>query len=190
MANQKIQDKEKAILDAAIAVFAARGFWNTPTSLISKTAGVADGTLFNYFASKDDLINAVYLDIKHELAERIMVDFPRRATFRDKAWHMWSRYIEWGVEQPEKFKVMQQIHGSFEVSAAAQAEGIEPFIEFEQAARESSARGEIRAYPVEFLGALMNSHSNMTVEYIRMSGDPDTDYKAIGFEILWNGITS
>jgi len=56
MAREKAADKEKAILEAAVAVFAERGFWNTPTSLISKTAGVADGTLFTYFATKDDLI--------------------------------------------------------------------------------------------------------------------------------------
>ena len=34
---------------AAVEVFSERGFWNTPTSLVSKTAGVADGTLFTYF---------------------------------------------------------------------------------------------------------------------------------------------
>lgn len=189
MVSQKMQDKEKAILDAAVQVFAERGFWNTPTSLISSTAGVAGGTLFNYFATKDDLINAVYLDIKRELAERIMGDYPRSGSLRDKAWHVWSRSIEWGVEQPEKFKVMQQIHSSFEVSAAVQAEGREPFVEFEQAVSDSMARGEIRAYPAEFMGAIMNSFSNTTVEMISLRGNRDTDYMAVGFEILWNGLT-
>ena len=45
MTKIQIQDKRAAILEAATKIFSERGFWNTPTSLISKQAGVAEGTL-------------------------------------------------------------------------------------------------------------------------------------------------
>src|SRR5690349_11466175 len=101
MAKQKIEDKQKAILEAAVSVFAARGFWDTPTSLISKTAGVADGTLFTYFKTKDDLIQEIYLDIKRELAGEIMDGLSAYDSVKDKMRHIWNCYIDWGLRNPD-----------------------------------------------------------------------------------------
>jgi AcrR family transcriptional regulator len=188
MAKQKSQDKPKAILEAAIAVFAERGFWNTPTSLISKTAGVADGTLFNYFETKDELINAVYLEIKRELAGELLAGLPANGTVQDKMRHIWNHYIEWGVQYPDKLKVLHQISESFSLDDEVKSQGNEPFAEIEQMARESVKKGEFRDYPVEYLGALMDNQAVMTVRFIMMSQDKEADYQKIGFDILWNGI--
>lgn len=46
---------KKAILKAALALFAKKGFLRTTTKQISDRAGVAEGTLFNYFRTKEDL---------------------------------------------------------------------------------------------------------------------------------------
>jgi AcrR family transcriptional regulator len=51
-------------LDAATRVFAERGLTAAPRSDISKQAGVAEGNLFTYFKTKDDLIKALYREIK------------------------------------------------------------------------------------------------------------------------------
>jgi len=59
-ARPKSEDKRNAILDAATRLFAERGLTAAPTSEISKQAGIAEGTLFTYFKTKDDLINALY----------------------------------------------------------------------------------------------------------------------------------
>src|SRR5215470_18786 len=51
-------NKEKtkqAILAAALKLFAEKGFYNTSTRAISRKAGIAEGTLFNYFETKEDL---------------------------------------------------------------------------------------------------------------------------------------
>src|SRR5215475_6020168 len=103
MARAKVQDKYRAILDAAISVFAEQGFWDTPTSLISKTAGVADGTLFNYFKTKDDLIHEVYLELKRELSGYLLDGLGNYDTLHDKMRHIWNHYVEWGVQNPDKF---------------------------------------------------------------------------------------
>jgi len=189
MAGPKIADKQKAIVEAAVTVFSSRGFWNTPTSLVSKTAGVADGTLFNYFETKDDLINEVYLDIKRELAVSLLDGLSAEASIKDKMRHIWNRYIEWGVQHPEKFKVLRQIGESFELDETVRAQGKEPFIELERIAHESIEKGELRDYPVEYLGALIENQATMTIQFIAMSDDSPVDYTTIGFDILWNGVT-
>ena len=49
------QKTRKAILSAALDLFARKGFYRTTTKAISERAGIAEGTLFNYFATKEDL---------------------------------------------------------------------------------------------------------------------------------------
>jgi len=53
-----VENKEKtrqAILKAALSLFAEKGFYNTTTKAISRKAKIAEGTLFNYFETKEDL---------------------------------------------------------------------------------------------------------------------------------------
>jgi len=55
-------------------------------------------------------------------------------------------------------------------------------------ANDSVARGEFRDYRAHYLGALVDNHANMTSRFITGGDDKQTDYKPIGFDILWNGI--
>src|SRR5215208_3134103 len=66
--GRRVQKKEKtrqAILKAALDLFAAKGFYATTTKAISRKARIAEGTLFNYFETKEDL--ALYF-FEQELA--------------------------------------------------------------------------------------------------------------------------
>src|SRR5215469_3394847 len=56
--GRRTENKEKtrqAILRAALQLFASQGFYRTTTKAISRKAGIAEGTLFNYFTTKEDL---------------------------------------------------------------------------------------------------------------------------------------
>src|SRR5215472_13163190 len=53
--NENKEKTRKAILKAALKLFAEKGFYNTSTRAISRKAGIAEGTLFNYFETKEDL---------------------------------------------------------------------------------------------------------------------------------------
>ena len=53
-ARRKASTKAR-IVAAALALFRARGFERTTTSAIARKAGIAEGTVFNYFPTKDDI---------------------------------------------------------------------------------------------------------------------------------------
>jgi len=53
-------DKRERILDAAERIFARHGFYAARVSEIAKEAGVADGTIYLYFKSKDDLLISLF----------------------------------------------------------------------------------------------------------------------------------
>jgi AcrR family transcriptional regulator len=83
MAKPKSEDKRNAILSAAVQVFAKRGL-GAPTAAITKAAGIAEGSLFTYFKTKDELVNALYCELKLELADSMMSGFPRGREPRDR----------------------------------------------------------------------------------------------------------
>ena len=60
MSRPRSEQKRQAILDAAFRVFVERGVAASPTSAISKAAGVAEGTLFTYFKTKEELMHELY----------------------------------------------------------------------------------------------------------------------------------
>jgi TetR/AcrR family fatty acid metabolism transcriptional regulator len=53
-------EKRHAILHGAVRVFAEKGFFNATVAEIARSAGVADGTIYLYFKSKDDLLLSVF----------------------------------------------------------------------------------------------------------------------------------
>jgi AcrR family transcriptional regulator len=53
--NENKEKTKRAILAAALKLFAEKGFYHTSTRAVSRKAGIAEGTLFNYFETKEDL---------------------------------------------------------------------------------------------------------------------------------------
>jgi TetR/AcrR family fatty acid metabolism transcriptional regulator len=58
--ERKAIDRRAVILDAALRTFVRRGYPDTKVAEIASEAGVAEGTLYNYFASKEDLLLALF----------------------------------------------------------------------------------------------------------------------------------
>ena len=188
MARPKSDDKRQAIIAAAIQVFAENGLSATPTSAISKAAGVAEGTLFTYFSTKNDLINALYRSFKVELAELLMSEFPREKDVRSKLQHLWDAYVSWGVAHPQKLKVMMLLRVSEALTAESKAIGYEPFSEVEQMARDSIAQRVLRDQPVEFLAAVMGNLAETTMAFMANDVKAADTYRQAGFEMLWRGV--
>jgi TetR/AcrR family fatty acid metabolism transcriptional regulator len=55
-----VGDKREAILRAAITVFAHNGYFNSKVADIAREAGVADGTVYLYFKSKEEILHSVF----------------------------------------------------------------------------------------------------------------------------------
>ncbi len=58
--HSKSEDKHQRIINAALKVFAKKGFYNSRVSEIAKEAEVADGTIYLYFKNKDDILISVF----------------------------------------------------------------------------------------------------------------------------------
>jgi TetR/AcrR family transcriptional regulator, fatty acid metabolism regulator protein len=60
VATARVVDKRAAILEAATAVFAKRGFFGSQVAHVAQRAGVAAGTVYLYFRSKDEILTSIF----------------------------------------------------------------------------------------------------------------------------------
>ncbi|MEM7117372.1 MAG: TetR/AcrR family transcriptional regulator [Chloroflexota bacterium] len=189
-----MSDKRTQIIEASIDLFAKNGFWNTPTSRITKHAKVSTGTLFNYFASKDELIDEVYLQLRQEQTAHIAINFPTDDSIKSRFEHIWFRYIDWGVRHPVRYRLLQQMKLSSDlISSEAQARSnanmTDAIGSMDQAMKENLF-GEISA---EYFGSLVLAQLNAAVSYATVHKLTDmslTKHIARSFEIFWAGVTS
>jgi len=190
MVRPKSEDKRNAILGAATRLFAERGLTAAPTSQISKQAGVAEGTLFTYFKTKDDLINALYREIKLELADAMMSDFPRKRNVRTRLRHVWDRYVKWGVANPEQRKVLAQLQMSEVLTKESRDAGSAPFVEFQTMVRNAiDGRVFRNDLPVELISKSLAALVEATIDLTVSNPAKAKAYRDSGFQMFWAGIT-
>jgi AcrR family transcriptional regulator len=65
------EEKRRLILDAAVRVFAAKGFHTSRVGDIAEEAGVAHGLLYHYFSSKDEVLETVFRDHWSRVLDRV-----------------------------------------------------------------------------------------------------------------------
>jgi TetR/AcrR family fatty acid metabolism transcriptional regulator len=66
MPRPRTEDKRKRILEAAVKVFARKGYFAARVSEIARKAGVADGTIYLYFRSKEDILVKLFDEVMAE----------------------------------------------------------------------------------------------------------------------------
>jgi AcrR family transcriptional regulator len=188
MARPRSEDKRNAILDAAAEVVAQLGV-GAPTAKIAKDAGVAEGTLFTYFATKDELLNQLYLVLKSDLRDAIMRGYPAGKSLVDRGRHIWNGFVGWGSAFPNKRKAMVQLAVSDRITEKNKKLGSEAFGEINEMLRESLAGGALKDQPPAFAGAIMSAIADTTMDFIAREPGQAKQYTKAGFDAFWKAIT-
>src|ERR1700734_592344 len=105
-------DKGEAILAAALDLFVERGFHGTSVPSVADKAGVAAGTIYHYFASKEALVNALYKSWKAQIAARIMTNFPLETPVREQFRTIWERMADFAIAHPKELAFLELHHHS------------------------------------------------------------------------------
>ena len=100
-------DKRRMILDAAIRVFAQRGFHHCRVSDVADEAGVAYGLVYHYFGSKEEILNQLFSE-RWQLMLDAIVEIDRRddVAAREKLQMVASFIIDSYRYEPELMKVI------------------------------------------------------------------------------------
>lgn len=111
------------MLDAALHLFADRGYHGTAVPEIAARAGVGMGTLYRSFSTKEALVNAVFCDAKARLGEALLngldLSRPGAEWFSD----LWSRLIRFARREPLSFRFLEmQDHTAYLDEASKRVE--------------------------------------------------------------------
>lgn len=102
MARDKGPDKRQRILDAALKVFAERGFYNAKVSEVARAAGVADGTIYLYFENKDDLLIQLFEDRMEYIIRRLSDELERsQGTPLDRIRSLIHMHVDLATHDPD-----------------------------------------------------------------------------------------
>ena len=89
----KDDEKLKAISQATFTLVEQTGLSGLTMPAIARSAGVATGTLYVYYASKDELLTALYEQAKTTLTARVLQGVDPQAPFRTRFQQMWRSLV-------------------------------------------------------------------------------------------------
>jgi TetR/AcrR family transcriptional regulator, fatty acid metabolism regulator protein len=76
--KSKKPEKYRGILEAAVHVFARKGFYHARVSEIAREAGVADGTIYLYFQNKDDILIRLFEEGMNEVIRNVRAEVDKQ----------------------------------------------------------------------------------------------------------------
>jgi len=100
------EEKRRQILDAAVRVFARRGYHSSRVGDIAEEAGVAHGLLYHYFSSKDDVLEMVFRENWGVLLERIEAVERSGESARDQLRHVAAILLRTWLHEPDVVRVL------------------------------------------------------------------------------------
>lgn len=82
--RHKQEEKYERILEAALQIFAAKGFHEARISEIARAAGVADGTIYLYFKNKDDILLSLFEAKLEIIIDGLRAEIAKGSTAREQ----------------------------------------------------------------------------------------------------------
>jgi len=188
--KEKISANREKILTTALTLFTSRGFFGTPTSLISKEAGVSTGTLFFYFKTKEELIDTLYRRIKEEAAKEMCKGIDKQKTTEAKIRRLGTNMVEWGIRNHAKLKFMEQFAHSPFVSTSAHEEGMSHFFFLGDLVKDGIREGAIRNIDPSLLFHMMAPALSGLVVQASEIENPAEREKIVqdGLDFIWNAM--
>ena len=190
-------DKRRLILDAAVRVFASRGFHHCRVSDVADEAGVAYGLVYHYFGSKEEILNTLFSERWQIMLDAIAeIDKQQEISARDKLYLVASFIIDSYRHEPDLMKVI-----IVEVTRAANSFGREHLAKIreaydmigqivEGAQREGVFKQEISSdfAALMFYGAIEQLLSGWIFDVIPQSEEDFEQAKSLVVEAICGGL--
>ncbi|GHA56197.1 TetR/AcrR family transcriptional regulator [Pontibacter akesuensis] len=162
-----MSEKRDQIVAAALKLFCQKGFQNTSTAAISKEAGVATGTLFLYFKSKEELINALYSETKNAMAAYVQEDLPAAAAaLETQLLHCWRRAAEWALEHPFHYRFSAMFSNSPFITKLTRDEAASSFLFMQDIIEKGIKQGNLAGMDKNLFISLFSGQLHATITFV------------------------
>lgn len=181
--------KKDRILDAAAQLIVENGL-QCSMAAIAQRAGVATGSLYNYFPSKRALVLGVYVRVGEQMSRAVVVEHLASVSHEERIRDYIGRYIGFIAADAERAKLFEYLDNSPELSLTDIAATFSGFVEYTrvlfEGAREAGVVREGRAY---LLGSFVRGAIRHTIKRRRLDPAPiaDSEYGWIA-EMCWQAV--
>ncbi len=177
--------KREQILTSALVLFIENGFDKTPTSAISKAAGVATGTLFHHFKTKEELINALYLEVKFAMLEHLAAKTALATNLSGNAENglkaqiktLWASMIDWVLEHPQEFRFLSQFGESALIANNTHEKVEAAFADYQALFTQGIEEGLFYDLPLDLILSLTTNHIFASCNYFLQQPELWQDYE-------------
>jgi len=142
--TQAVEDKRRQLLDAAVRVFARKGFHASRVGDIAEEAGVAHGLLYHYFKSKDQVLEAVFHENWSVLLARIASVEETDEPAPDQLRHIATIVLRTWLHLPDVVRVVIREFGRSPELAERIGELAQPIDAIQRVIERGIGRGEFR----------------------------------------------
>ena len=102
------KDKRATILQAALELIAERGFHGAPMALVAQRAGVSAGIIYHYFASKEELIHALYQHVEADFNRALLAGSPQSLPIAEAFKQIWLNAYRFYRTHPYEARFLEQ----------------------------------------------------------------------------------
>jgi AcrR family transcriptional regulator len=148
-------DKKEQIMNGAMKLFVEQDVQATPMSAIAKEAKTGMGTIYNYFATKEELINSIFIYIKTDQQEKISQSV-EGISVRKQFEHYYLGYNQYWLTYPLHFKFVDQFERSPILSQVTKEQGMSIIQPIVNLLLQGQQQGVIKAISVDELVQFLN----------------------------------
>jgi AcrR family transcriptional regulator len=185
----KDDDKLQAIAAAAFALVEKTGLSGLTIANVARTAGIATGTLYVYYSSKEELINDLFRRSKIAAAGRLLEGFDAKSPFRSRARILWRNGLRNRLDHYAEAVFQQQYVNSQWCSQANRRLSSDLLKDASDFFEEGKAQEILKDAPSALILALFTGSIRETSDLIRRK-TLDLDEKTLdaAFALCWDGI--
>ncbi|MDM5293040.1 TetR/AcrR family transcriptional regulator [Peribacillus simplex] len=160
------KNKQDDIFEAAMKLFAERGYDGTTVPMIADQAKVGAGTIYRYFANKESLVNSLFIKCALQFSEAIRTDFPSNSTIREQFTHILIRIFDFARKNVNAFIFINSHDDGYYLDENSK-ETFNDFLDFIiRVIEDGKEKGYIRSLPSSALIAMVYGPIVMLVKMI------------------------
>lgn len=167
-----MSNRQQDILDATLSLVSEHGLLGTSISKIAKQAKASPGIIYHYFASKDEIMHTLYLNIFKELMDALLDDVLLERPCLERLKTVWLRRFHFHINNPEKTKFIEQYKNSTYFTLEQEQATNELLIDLVTMIQGDIVRGEIKALPLRVVHAMTMSVAD-NIAKLQISGSID-----------------
>jgi AcrR family transcriptional regulator len=190
ISQSKLENKRERILLAARRLFVKQGFHSTPTSAIAREAGVANGTLFHYFNTKEELINTLYKETNKSVFTISTAGVDKEKNINRKLRLLWYNTVKWAMNRPQDFLFLQQYSNSPFTSQITQEKISDHSSLYYDLINQGKDKGILKDIPTDLMYQLITYQIYGIINYLFQYKEfqNNSTYLGMAFDFYWDSI--